>query len=123
MITTNIAGDTEIGDKSTLAFEMPVKVCGPAETLIDEFDATIYLGARLTATITNELGQIEINEFMIIHDGANAYIRNLATLNNLSNDRYISVFRAELLRGFVRVFVTGVGNANQVRFFKLMFKK
>lgn len=122
MITTNITGDPEIKD-SALAFEMPEKTFGGTETLIDEFDATVYMGARLTATVTNEFGQIEINEFMIIHDNTNAYIRNLATLNNIDSNRYVSIFRAELFRGFVRIFVTGTGNRNCVRFFKIMFKK
>jgi len=123
MLTKNIAGDLEISDPSTLAFEMPVLVCGNSETLVDEFDATVYLGARLTITIVNELGNIEINEFMVIHDNVNAYIKNLSTLNNLPSSDFVGTFRAELFRGFVRVFVTGSGDVNQIRFFKLMFKK
>jgi hypothetical protein len=123
MLIKNIAGDLEISDRSTLAFEMPVVVCDSSETLLDEFDATVYLGARLTATVVNETGEIEINEFMVIHDGTDAYIKNLSTLNNLPSNGFVGVFRAELFRGFVRVFVTGSGNVNQVRFFKLMFKR
>lgn len=124
MLTKNIVGDLEISDRSTLAFEMPVLVCDNSETLVDEFDSTVYLGCRLTATITDEQGLIEINEFMVIHDGVDAYIKNLSTLNNLPGaGAVVAIFRAELFRGFVRIFVTGSGQVNQVRFFKLMFKK
>ncbi len=123
ILTTNIVGDLEIKNSPALAFEMQPIVSGPTETLIDEFDATVYQGCRLTLLIKNEIGQIEINECMVIHDDVYAYVRNLGTLNNISSNTYISQFRAELLRGFVRVFITGVGNKNEIRFFRLMFKK
>jgi hypothetical protein len=123
ILTTNIVGDLEIKNSPALAFEMQPIVAGPSETLIDEFDATVYQGCRLTLLIKNEIGQIEINECMVIHDDVYAYVRNLGTLNNISSNTYISQFRAELLRGFVRVFITGVGNKNEIRFFRLMFKK
>ena len=120
---TNIAGDIELQDRSNLAFEMPVRVIGTTEVVLDEFNATVYLGARLTVTVTNELGQIEISEFMIVHDGNAAFMSNLSTVNNLPGSSYISTFRAELLRGAVRILITGTGAKSQVRFFKLMFKK
>ena len=123
VLTTNIVGDLEIQNNSALTFEMPVKITGSLETLIDEFDAKIYLGARITVTIRNELNQIEINELMVVHDDSSAFIKNISVLNNLTGNNYISNFRAELLRGFVRVFVTGAGNRNEIRFFKLMFKR
>ncbi len=123
ILTTNIVGDLEIKNSPALAFEMQPIVAGSAETLIDEFDATVYQGCRLTLLIKNEIGQLEINECMVIHDDVYAYVRNLGTLNNISSNTYISQFRAELLRGFVRVFITGVGNKNEIRFFRLMFKK
>lgn len=122
MITTNITGDPEIKD-TTLAFEMPELLHGGAEKLLDEFDSVVYLGAKYTVTTTNELGQTEINELMIIHDDLNAFVRSTATLNNISSNTFVSVFRAEVLRGFVRVFITSVGNRNKTRFFKIMFKK
>ena len=122
-INTNIAGDLEIQNRSTLAFDMPVIVTDGSETLVDEFNADVYLGARLTATVTNEIGQIEINEFMIVHDGTAAYIRNLNTLNNISANTFISIFTVVLVRGFIQIKVTCSGNKNQVRIFKLMFKK
>lgn len=123
LLTTNIVGDLEIQNSPALAFEMQPIVTNSTKTLIDEFDATVYQGCRLTLLIKNELGQIEINECIVIHDDTFAYVRNLGTLNNISSNVYISQFDAELLRGFVRVFITGVGNKNEIRFFRLMFKK
>lgn len=123
ILTTNLVGDLEIQNNSALAFEMPIKITGSSETLIDEFDAKIYLGARITVTVRNELNQIEISELILVHDNSSAYIKNISSLNNLTGNNYISNFRAELLRGFVRVFVTGTGARNEIRFFKLMFKR
>lgn len=122
MLKSNITGDPEITD-STLAFEMPELLHDGGEKLLDEFDAVVYLGAKYTITTVNELGQTEINELMVIQDGTNAYVRSTATLNNISSNTFISVFRAEVLRGYVRVFITSVGNKNRTRFFRLMFKK
>lgn len=122
MITTNIAGDIEIKDH-TLAFEMPVLTHGGNEVLLDEFDSTVYLGAKYTITTTNEIGQIEINELMVVQDGTQSFVRSTATLNNISSNTYVSIFRSELLRGYVRVFVTSVGNRNNTKFFRIMFKK
>jgi hypothetical protein len=122
-IKTNIAGDVEIQNSPGIAFEMPPIVFGSSEHLIDEFDSKIYQGCRLTLLIKNEIGQLEVNECIVIHDDNYAYVRNLGTLNNISSNTYISQFRAELLRGFVRVFVTGVGTRNEVKFFRLMFKR
>jgi hypothetical protein len=122
MIKTNIAGDLEFSN-STLAFEMPVLVHNNNEVVLDEFDSVIYQGAKYTITTVNESGQIEINELMVIHDGTTAFDRPVATLNNIISNSFIASFRSELLRGKVRVFITGVGNKNKTRFFKLMFKK
>lgn len=120
---TNITGDFEIQNQSNLAFEMPPIEFGTAETQIDEFNATQYLGARFTVSLTNDLGQIELNEFIIIHDKTNAFIQNVSTVNNLASDLFVGSFRVVLVNGFVRILVTALGTRNIAKCFKIMFKQ
>lgn len=118
----NSAGNLEVAATS-LAFEMPVVLCNNSKTVVDEFNASVYSGARVTATVTNEFNQIEITEFMVIQDGMTAYTCNLSTINNTNSNDIVSQFSVNLIHGTVQIIATCTGVRNQIRLFKLMFKK
>ena len=118
----NVTGDLEITNNTSIVFEAPAHIVNNTETLLDEFDATIYMGARYSVWLKNEIGQMEINDFQVICDGEAAFIRFYSTLNNIYSQNVVSTYTARVLRGKCQVHIEAVGMRNVVRFHKTLFK-
>lgn len=91
--------------------------------LVDEWDTSRYAMARYTATISNELGQIEVNEFLVFATAdTGAVLRYLATLNNISSNTEISLFTAEIVRDIMQLSFQGAAERNIVRIARTLYQ-
>lgn len=118
----SVTGEFELKNGASLVFEAPEHIVDNTETLLDEFDATIYMGARYSVWLKNELGQMEINDFQVICDGESAFVRFYSTLNNIYAQNVVSTLTARVLRGKCQIHIEATGMRNVVRFHKILFK-
>lgn len=89
--------------------------------LLDEWDTGKYIMARYVVTINNDLGMVELNEFIVFITDQGPFLRFLATLNNLTSASDVSALTVELARGYLQLKIQGTGRKNIVRFSRTLY--
>jgi hypothetical protein len=119
-IKLNAAHDPEIKG-GTFNFTSEPVIVGSGEVTLDEMPAYYYRGARYTVSVTDNLNNIEVSEFVLMHDSVNVNLTNLSTVNNLVAG-YIGRFTGRLVRGHLQLIFEGNASRHIIRWSKVPVK-
>lgn len=113
-ITLNAAHDPEINSRSFSHSSDPITV-GTNQVTLDEMPAYYYRGARYNVTVVDDKNNVEMSEWLLMHDTVSVNLTNLNTVNNLTQG-YLGTFTGRLVRGHMQLLFQGNANRHIVRF-------
>ena len=119
-IELNAAHDPEIKGGSFAFSSDPITV-GTAQVTLDEMPAYYYRGAKYYITVVDEQNNVEVSEWLLMHDTVNINLTNLSTVNNLTQG-YIGTFTGRLVRGHMQLLFQGNKNRHVIRFSRTPIK-
>lgn len=113
-IEINAAHDPEIKGGSFSFASEPITV-GTTQITLDEMPAYYYRGAKYYVTVVDEQNNVEISEWLLMHDTVSVNLTNLNTVNNLTQG-YIGTFTGRIVRGHIQLLFQGNSNRHVIRF-------
>lgn len=119
-IEINAAHDPEIKGGSFAFSSAPITV-GTNQITLDEMPAYYYRGAKYYITVVDEKNNVEVSEWLLMHDSVTINLTNLSTVNNLTQG-YIGTFTGRLVRGHMQLLFQGNANRHVVRYSRTPIK-
>jgi hypothetical protein len=115
--------DGELIMEPRVVYDSPLQEVGQGVYVVDEWDSDKYIMAKYIATTTNDFNQVELNEFLVFNAPQGVYLRFINTMNNITDDREISLFTAQVVRKIVQISFSGSGTKNRVRLARILYPK
>jgi len=119
-IEINAAHDPEIKG-GTFSFSSEPITVGTGQITLDEMPAYYYRGARYMITVTDEQNNVEISEWLLMHDTVSISLTNLSTVNNLTQG-YLGTFTGKIVRGHMQLLFDGNSLRHVIRYSKQPIK-
>jgi hypothetical protein len=119
-IEVNAAHDPEIKGGSFSFSSEPITV-GTGQVTLDEMPAYYYRGAKYYITVVDEQNNVEVSEWLMMHDSVNINLTNISTVNNLTQG-YIGTFTGRLVRGHMQLLFQGNHNRHVIRYSRTPIK-